>query len=122
MKMCNNITQPKSHLNNSYSFIVDLSIRRSQKREEKDRRDEHVDAIPSGGIQYTWICRLRYKNTPGGGVGEPVNHPDSAEGDNHCNNAAHPSLHGDRGETDMHADLPVSGGNIIEEQLHLCYY
>ena len=50
MKMCNNITQPKSHLNNSYSFIVDLSIRRSQKREEKDRRDEHVDAIPSGEV------------------------------------------------------------------------
>ena len=51
-----------------------------------------------------------YKNTPGRGVGEPVNHPDGAEGDNHSNNAAHPSLHGDRGQTDMHADLPVSGG------------
>ena len=42
-------------------------------------------------------------------MGEPVNHPDGAEGDNHGNNAAHPSLHGNRGETDMHADLPVSG-------------
>ena len=51
-----------------------------------------------------------YKNTPGRGVGEPVDHPDGAEGDNHSNNAAHPSLHGDRGQTDMHADLPVSGG------------
>ena len=48
-------------------------------------------------------------------MGEPVYHPDGAEGDNHGNNAAHPSLHGNRGETDMHADLPVSGGEIIEE-------
>ena len=50
-------------------------------------------------------------------MGEPVNHPDGAEGDNHGNNAAHPSLHGNRGETDMHADLPVSRGNIVKEKL-----
>ena len=42
-----NIRHPTSHLNNPYSFIVDLSIRRGQEREEKDRGDEHVDTIPS---------------------------------------------------------------------------
>ena len=113
--MCSRFSKPKNYLNNSHSFIVDLSIRRSQKGEEKDGRDEHVDTIPSGQVDITWICRLKLKYTPGRGVREPVDHPDGAEGDNHCNNAAHPSLHGDRGETDMHADLPVSGGKIIEE-------
>jgi hypothetical protein len=76
-------------LNTFDPFVVDLCIRRSQKREQKERCDEHVDSIPCGRM------------------GKPVDHSDGAEGDNYGNNAAHPSLKSHRCKPHIHADLPV---------------